>query len=116
MDKKIGKTLTKVFKDTQTASSPSPSKEIETLLKTLGAPNCPHCGGAGFVRVDVPLGHEKFGRLESCICRSQDVAKAARERLFALSNLDRLSHLNFGNFLASGNEKAKFMTPLDIDS
>ncbi len=86
-------------------------------MKTLGDPNCPHCGGAGYVRMDVPLGHEKFGKLESCVCRAKDVAEGARERLFALSNLDRLSHLSFENFLASGNEKAKdFMTPLDKDS
>jgi hypothetical protein len=45
MDKKISKTLTKVLKGTQTASSPSSSTEIENLVKTLGDPNCPHCGG-----------------------------------------------------------------------
>ena len=102
--------------DTQTASSQSSSTEIESLVKTLGDPNCPHCGGAGYVRFDVPLGHEKFGRVESCVCRAKDVAEYARVRLFALSNLDRLSHLRFENFNASGNEKAKFMTPLEQES
>ena len=61
--------------------------------------------------MDFPVGHEKFGKLESCICRAQDVAEGARARLFALSNLDRLSHLGFENFNPEGNEKAKFMTP-----
>jgi len=59
----------------------------------------------------VPLGDEKFGKLESCVCRAKDVAENARARLFALSNLDRLSHLGFENFNPAGNEKAKFMTP-----
>jgi DNA replication protein DnaC len=68
------------------------------------------------VRLDVPLGHEKFGKLESCICRARDVAEAARSRLFTLSNLDRLSHLGFGNFNPDGNEKAKFMTPQERES
>ncbi len=82
----------------------------------LGDPNCPHCGGVGYVRYDVPLGHEKFGKLESCVCRAKDVAESARNRLFAMSNLDRLSHLRFENFKASGNEKAKFMTPQEREN
>ena len=101
--------------DTPTASSPNSSTEIENLVKTLGDPNCPHCGGVGYVRMDLPLGHEKFGKLESCVCRAKDVAEGARSRLFALSNLDRLSHLTFENFNPLGNEKAKFMTPQESD-
>ena len=38
-----------------------------TEPKTLGDPNCPQCAGAGYVRFDVPFGHEKFGKLESCV-------------------------------------------------
>jgi len=68
------------------------------------------------VRLDFPLGHEKFGKLESCVCRAKDVAKSARSRLFALSNLDRLSHLHFDNFKATGNERAKFMAPQEKES
>jgi len=60
--------------------------------------------------MDVPVGHERFGKLEPCVCRANDIADGARARLFALSNLDRLSHLRFENFNPSGNEKAKFMT------
>jgi len=102
--------------DTQITNSPSSSTEIENLVKTLGDPNCPHCRGAGYVRMDVPLGHEKFGRLESCVCRAKDVAQSARNRLFAMSNLDRLSHLRFENFKSTGNEKAKFMTPQEKEN
>ena len=102
--------------DTPTAISPSSSTEIENSITTLGDPNCPHCGGVGYVRMDYPLGHEKFGKLESCVCRAKDVAQGARSRLFALSNLDRLSHLSFENFIPSGNKKAKFMTPQEAES
>src|SRR3990170_741893 len=110
MGKKIGRTLTKVQRDTQIASSRNSSNEIKSLVKTLGDPNCPHCSGAGYVRMDVPVGHDKFGKLEPCICRAKDMAEGARARLFALSNLDHLSHLGFENFNPAGNEKAKFMT------
>jgi cyclophilin family peptidyl-prolyl cis-trans isomerase len=72
--------------------------------------------GAGYVRFDVPVGHEKFGKLESCVCRAKDVASSARNRLFALSNLERLGNLTFENFNVSGNEKAKFMTPQERES
>ncbi len=85
-------------------------------MKTLGDPNCPHCGGVGYVRYDVPLGHEKFGKLESCVCRAKDVAESARSRLFAMSNLNRLSHLTFENFNPSGNDRAKFMSAQDREN
>jgi len=102
-------------KDTQTASSPISSSEINAV-KTLGDPNCPHCHGAGYVRYDVPMGHEKFGKLESCVCRAKDVAEAARSRLFTMSNLDRLTHLTFENFSENGNSKAKFISALDREN
>jgi len=59
------------------------------------------------------VGDPRFGRLESCVCRSADVAEGARQRLFELSRLDRLSHLTFENFEIRGNKNAKFMTPQD---
>ena len=83
---------------------------IKSVEKPLGDPNCPHCGGVGYVRYDVPVGHEKFGKLETCVCRAKDVAEAARSRLFAMSNLNRLSHLTFENFSQGGNSKAKFIS------
>jgi len=74
----------------------------------LGKPDCPHCGGVGFLRMDVPVGHEKFGRLEPCVCRANEISENARKRLYELSNLEQLSHLTFENFTSSGNPKAKY--------
>ena len=82
----------------------------------MGDPNCPHCRGVGYVRFDVPMGDPKFGRLEPCVCRASDIAEGARNRLFEMSRLDRLSHLTFENFEARGNKNAKFMTPQDAIS
>ena len=115
MKEKINKTLSKMQDDTPTASSPNSSSE-SNVIKPLGDPNCPHCGGGGYVSYDVPVGHEKFGKIESCVCRAKDVADGARSRLFALSNLDRLTHLRFENFKTTGNEKAKFMTPQEKEN
>ena len=60
MDKKISGTLDKVLNDTQKVSSQNISTSAAPLL---GKPDCLHCGGVGFLRVDVPVGHERFGRV-----------------------------------------------------
>jgi len=116
MKEKIDKTLAKVQKDTQKASSKNTSTEIEAVSETLGKPDCPHCGGVGFLRLDVPIDHPSFGRLEPCVCRSNEVAQNARQRLYEMSNLDRLSHLTFENFRTSGNPKAEFIAPQEVAS
>ncbi len=108
--------MSKVLTDTQKANSLNISNEISPSAQMLGKPDCPHCGGVGFLRVDVPLGHEKFGRLEPCVCRSGEIAQNARKRLYELSNLARLSHLTFENFSRSGNPKAEFISPQEAAS
>ena len=102
--------------DTPTASSPSSSSAIKSVAKPLGDPECPHCGGVGYVRYDVPVDHPKFGKVETCVCRAVDVAEAARSRLFVMSNLQHLRHLNFENFKPFGNDKAKFMSPIERET
>ena len=116
MKEKIDKTLAKVQSDTQKASSTNTSTEIESVSETLGKPDCEFCGGVGFLRSDVPVGHPNFGRLEACVCRSGEVAQNARQHLYEMSNLDRLSHLTLENFRTSGNPKAEFVTPQEISS
>lgn len=116
MKEKIDKTLAKVQKDTQKASSKNISSADVPVVESLGKPDCKICEGAGFLRSDVPIGHPDFGRLEACVCRSGEVAKNARQRLYEMSNLDRLSHLIFENFRTSGNPKAEFVTPQEVAS
>jgi DNA replication protein DnaC len=113
MKEKIGRTLTKVQSDIQKAPSPN----IPTATSAgWGKPDCPHCGGLGYLRYDVPVGHAKFGRVEVCVCRSTEVVNNARDRLYALSDLERLSHLTFENFRPNGNKQAKFITPQESES
>lgn len=91
--------------------------ELKPKIEPLGNPDCPYCHGAGYLRWDVPLGHEKFGKVEACVCRAQDKAATARNRLYALSSLERLQHLTFENFRTSGNPKAAHViSQLEQDS
>ena len=71
-------------------------------LDLPGDPACPICQGIGFVRQDLPVGHPEFGRVQICVCRQDQVSQQVRQRLFALSNLDELSHLTFENFQSRG--------------
>ena len=116
MDKKISRMLDKVQSDTQKASWRNISNVTNSSTPMLGKPDCPHCGGVGFLRVDVPLGHEKFGRLEPCVCRANEIAANAKQRLYEMSNLDQMSDLTLENFNRSGNPKAEFVSPQEVAS
>lgn len=71
--------------------------------KPLGDPACPHCAGQGFLRVDLPVGHPEFGRMQICICRQKEVRQEIHTRLFAMSNLSELRHLTFESFQPQGH-------------
>jgi DNA replication protein DnaC len=90
--------LKKIATNTSKANTPT------TSSTSLGDPNCPHCGGAGYLRSDVPVGHPSFGRLEVCVCRQRDVSQQVRERLYSLSRLDELKELIFDTFQPRGQK------------
>jgi DNA replication protein DnaC len=103
---KIDKTLKKLAVSTSKANSQTSSSIEPASLyrKDLpGDPNCPLCGGIGYLRSDVPVGHPDFGKVDICVCRQGDVSQQVRQRLFALSNLDELKGLTFDNFRPRGN-------------
>ncbi len=95
---KIDATLKKIVENTSKANIPISSST------SLGDPNCPHCGGQGYLRADVPMGHPNFGRLEICVCRRADVSQQVRERLYSLSQLDELKELTFSTFQPRGRK------------
>lgn len=82
-----------------TGSQVQPSRHASDLP---GDPDCPICGGIGYVRLDVPLNHPEFGKVHICSCRNVEINQQVRQRLFALSNLDKLRHLTFDNFHPRG--------------
>jgi len=62
-------------------------------VKMPGDPNCPICGGIGYLRRDLPIGHPDFGKIVPCSCRLKEITQSARKRLFHMSNLDALKNL-----------------------
>ena len=67
-----------------------------------GDPNCKICGGVGYLRQDLPVGHPDFGKLQICTCRSGQLKKQVRDGLYKMSNLEELAHLTFENFEPRG--------------
>lgn len=56
----------------------------------------------GYLRVDVPLNHPDFGRIQVCPCRSGQLKQQVRNQLYQMSNLEELVHLTFENFNPRG--------------
>ncbi len=67
-----------------------------------GDPNCPICGGIGYLRRDLPINHPDFGKIFPCSCRAEEITKSARSRLFRMSSLNALKDLQFDNFTKRG--------------
>jgi DNA replication protein DnaC len=75
------------------ASSSSTSGQLDD------AETCPHCGGLGYVRSDVPLDHPDFGKLIPCVCKLAERAQRQVAHLRAVGNLESLSHMTFESFV-----------------
>jgi len=48
------------------------------------------------------VGHPEFGKMQICTCRKGEIDRNRHSRLFALSKLEELQHLNFDNFRPRG--------------
>ena len=70
---------------------------------TLDAdPDCPICGGTGYLRQDLPVTDPNFGRLILCSCRERSRAQQDQTRLYRLSNLDAFRDMTFESFNTRG--------------
>ena len=57
--------------------------------KSKRDPNvCPHCGGSGWVRLDVPVGDPAFGKAIACSCKERQQEEQRRSDLRRLSSLE----------------------------
>jgi len=92
--KKLANATTKASADTSGGEARRPAQ--------AGDPNCPHCGGAGYLRRDLPVNHPEFGRVLPCVCRTDEIQAQFRQRLFSLSQLGRLTELTFDTFRPEG--------------
>ncbi len=74
----------------------------ERSKKEIQKTPCPICGGAGFIRRDVPVGHPDFGKAFPCECQQADVASRQLESLRRVSNMDAMSRYTFDSFVPDG--------------
>jgi DNA replication protein DnaC len=63
---------------------------------------CPRCGGAGFLRRDVPLDHADFGKAFPCECVRSETPETRVARLQRYSSLGPLTRLTFANLIEHG--------------
>ena len=63
---------------------------------------CPRCGGAGFVRKAVRLGHPDFGKAFPCECVADEREDQRLARLQRYSNLGPLARLTFADLSPLG--------------
>lgn len=110
---KLDATIKNLAKGVSTERSSSSASAPRNELP--GDPNCPHCGGIGYLRLDVPVGHPDFGRLEVCVCRRANITDSVRERLFALSHLDELKELTFESFKPRGRKGIGEMQAVSLE-
>ena len=73
-----------------------------TEKKTDLEPVCPICGGVGWLRRDLPVGHPEFGQLTQCICKQNEINRTAQQRLYNASNLEAFNKMTFSSFSVQG--------------
>lgn len=100
MKDKIEDILKKTAGDISKTNSQNSSKIEDNPYP--GDPGCEICGGVGYIRQDLPLGHPDFGKMQICVCRTGQLKRQARDGLYKMSNLGMLSHLTFDNFESRG--------------
>jgi DNA replication protein DnaC len=69
----------------------------------IGKPGCPFCDGLGYVVVDVPPDHPRFGRATPCSCRAADIEQAKQNNILRMSQIGALAHCTFDSFLPDGH-------------
>jgi DNA replication protein DnaC len=80
---------------TNTANSSSAKNATATSV-------CPICGGAGFLRREVPIDHPDFGRAVPCECKLRETRDAEIADLRSSSGIAHLSQMTFDSFRSDG--------------
>ncbi len=83
------------------SQKPRPTNDAEPAPAEQ-EPLCPICGGTGYLRRDVPVGHPDFGKLVVCECRLVQQETRRQQELRSISNLDALARFTFANFIPEG--------------
>lgn len=59
---------------------------------------CPDCGGIGYYKEAVPIGHPRFGMLIPCKCKLVERERRAANDLLEMSNLSAFHDKTFATF------------------
>lgn len=59
---------------------------------------CPECGGIGFYKEAVPVGHPRFGMLIPCKCKIAERERRTANELLEMSNLSAFQDKTFATF------------------
>jgi DNA replication protein DnaC len=70
----------------------------------IGKPDCPYCGGLGYVVPNIEQDRPGFGRARTCECRRDEQERFKVDSLLKLSQIGALRHFTFDNFLTEGIE------------
>jgi len=63
---------------------------------------CPVCGGTGYLRQDVPVGHPDFGKLVKCDCQLRQQEEKRLKNLRTISNMHMMTRFTFSAFVPDG--------------
>lgn len=95
LDEILGRSATLPVDTAASLAGDVPASEPETA-------SCPICGGFGFVRRNVPLGHKEFGRAVPCDCALRETPEEQADRLLRYSNLGSLRRMTFDALMPRG--------------
>ncbi len=102
------RSLEEILKQSGSLSAMPPARVADRGEDAAPAPEpeetevCPDCGGAGFVRRAVRLGHPDFGKAFPCRCIQNEREDERLARLQRYSNLGPLARLTFANLVSCG--------------
>jgi DNA replication protein DnaC len=97
------KKLDEVLKQTGwSAATPAANAADAPAAEEPSEDVCPDCGGAGFVRRTVRLGHPDFGKAFPCRCTDDEREDQRLARLQRYSNLGALLRLTFDDLMPRG--------------
>lgn len=98
---------------------------IGRVLKKMGQPeprgsrlgeaeppaSCTICGDAGYLRLEVPFDHPRFGELVACECTRRELCARRTRRLIEHSNLGPLRGKTFDNFVVDSRTRPQKNSP-----
>lgn len=85
---------------TTSSSAESPGGRLDG---GIGKPDCPHCGGLGYVVAALGPDDPGFGRAVTCVCRAEEQEMARLDSLMKLSQIGALAHCTFESFIPEGH-------------